>query len=526
MHLTIKEALTAYPFSQSRLVAGENITQRSIKAVNIIDAPDIQNWVKEGELLLTTAYILQDNMEKAIQLIKQLDKKRCAGLAIKLGRYWKEIPQTIIDTANQLDFPIFELPYSYTFSDQIKALYYKADQQKEMSLRKKILSQIELPMFEHHYKDIDQYLMIVAKFIKYPFVIFTTDSEILYNKTNLSDNEILKNWFEHNYEQNQQINHIELKHSEMKYGDLLIINENREDIIEEDVILFEQIGEILTDYLSKVYTSHPEAIQEQTSNILLKRYLEDEVTTEYLKSHLSQKENKLLQMPYWIILIDHHAELSPRDIASYRTELEVHPHFKSYKIKHLIWNEYLVSIIFDSTSESRVFQKTNLFLPVFDEILKRINIKQNIKLVVSKQHNHLNSFSTAINECLYAKELAKDLQYNNHVIIAEDLDFFSLYRHIPDPLMETFYKRIFEIFLHDSTNFKKDMLVTLEAYLECNGNIKEVAHRLFVHRNTVIYRLDKVSSLLKINLKNIDDLLRIKMAFTFLQIKNIRQHIS
>ncbi|MGN8647208.1 PucR family transcriptional regulator [Gracilibacillus sp. HCP3S3_G5_1] len=526
MYLTIKEALAVYPFSESRLVAGANRLDRGITAVNIMDAPDIQNWVKEGELLLTTAFILKDNIDKAITLLRQLDKKSCAGLAIKLGRYWKEIPQAIIDTANQLDFPLFELPYSFTFSDQIKALYSEAHLQKEKWLSEKILIQKELITFPHENKDIDQYLEIVAKIIQHPFAVLTTTGDFLFNQTNQSEKELLQKWKDINKEP-KKIKHadtyyqMELQDEQRQFGYLFIISE--QDISKEEEMLFGQIGEILSDYFSKIYATQPEKLKEYSFNKWVKSFLNKQITLETLREKLDEQDQKLLEMPFWIVLIDHDTASTKLPIHDITIELEKHAYFKSYEMKHFHWNDYQFSIIFDPEATNRVFQRTNLFLPIFEEILGRTNSKQMLKLITSRQYNQLDALFDAFEECLHAKDLAAELDYNDDVIIVEELDFFSLFRHIPDQLMETFYQNIFESLLHDSTNFEKDMLATLETFIECNGNIKEVANRLFIHRNTVLYRLDKISNLLNIDLKNIDDLLRIKMALTFLQIKNIRQ---
>ena len=58
---------------------------------------------------------------------------------------------------------------------------------------------------------------------------------------------------------------------------------------------------------------------------------------------------------------------------------------------------------------------------------------------------------------------------------------------------------------------------TLEAYLECNGNAQDASERLFIHRNTMRYRLDKIKHLLNMDLSDLDVCLRLKMA---LYIKN------
>jgi len=61
------------------------------------------------------------------------------------------------------------------------------------------------------------------------------------------------------------------------------------------------------------------------------------------------------------------------------------------------------------------------------------------------------------------------------------------------------------------------MLDTLEAYFEHDGQINAIAKKLFVHRNTVLYRMEKISELLGLDFRKTGDLLKLKLALTFRQ---------
>lgn len=85
MQLTVKEALQVYPLSEAKLVAGGEGTSRMMKSVNVMDAPDIADWIKSGEMLFTTAFIMKDSETDALRLMRRLNERGCAGLGIKLG---------------------------------------------------------------------------------------------------------------------------------------------------------------------------------------------------------------------------------------------------------------------------------------------------------------------------------------------------------------------------------------------------------------------------------------------------------
>ncbi|WP_163538465.1 PucR family transcriptional regulator [Gracilibacillus sp. YIM 98692] len=527
MNLTIPQALGVYPFSEAKLIAGGNGINRSITAVNIMDAPDIHNWVKEGELLLTTAFIIKDNINNAVEMVSQLHQKKCAGLAIKLGRYWSEIPDKLIDIANKLQFPIFKLPYSYTFSDQIKALYDAAHLQKENWLKEKLVYQKELITFSHDEKNLDQYLNIVSKFIHHPFAIITNQADVLYNQTNTNETELIQNWYglERSTKVKSKDNiyyQIELQNEREKYGYLFIMIHSQSAITKEEELLFFQIGDILTDYLAKKKLSNPKQLLDQTFSVLMQRLLNNEITTDYLREQLKGENKALLSLPYWVIMTSDKLKMNQMNFQHIQKEIENHPYLQNYDTKHVIFKGKMITMLFDSNQDKTHYHKTNQFIIPLQEVLQASNMKHQISMTISKKKEKIEALYDSYKECLQAKQTADVMDYEDPVIMCENLDFISLFHHIPGHLSDSFYQNTLEAFLNQDTTYEKDMLTTLETYIECNGNIKEVASKLFVHRNTVVYRLEKVSTLLNIDLKNINDLLRIKMALVFQQIKNIR----
>ncbi|MNN82673.1 Purine catabolism regulatory protein [compost metagenome] len=63
--------------------------------------------------------------------------------------------------------------------------------------------------------------------------------------------------------------------------------------------------------------------------------------------------------------------------------------------------------------------------------------------------------------------------------------------------------------------YVREMLSTLEAFLDNDGQINVTAKKLFIHRNTATYRMEKLSELLDVDFKKTDDLLRLRLAFIF-----------
>lgn len=117
MNLTVKDVVHLYQDQSVRLVAGEGGMHKAVSSVNIMDAPDIWNWVKPGELVLTTAFAIKDDSVLQEKLIRELAAAGSAGLAIKTKRFLSHIPPIMCEAANELNFPIIELPLSLSLAE-------------------------------------------------------------------------------------------------------------------------------------------------------------------------------------------------------------------------------------------------------------------------------------------------------------------------------------------------------------------------------------------------------------------------
>src|SRR5689334_7205971 len=122
LQLTVREALTIEGLQDVKVLAGNAGLDRNVTCVNIMEVPDILQWVRGGELLLTTTYPLKDSRISLRELIPLLYDKGLAAIAIKPHRYLEEIPEEILQIADDLSFPVLELPLDASFVDVINAV--------------------------------------------------------------------------------------------------------------------------------------------------------------------------------------------------------------------------------------------------------------------------------------------------------------------------------------------------------------------------------------------------------------------
>jgi len=181
VHITVKEALSIYPLSEAKLVAGESGTGRAIRSINIMDAPDIADWIKPGELLFTTAYLLKDDLCEVTTLMRKLHERGGVGLGIKLGRFWQRIPQCAIDEADRIGFPLLELPFQFTFSDQMNALFQAEHERNTRQLQSVLDRQNKLIRLALGNASDGNLFAAVEDILGYPVAVVGESGRLFYN---------------------------------------------------------------------------------------------------------------------------------------------------------------------------------------------------------------------------------------------------------------------------------------------------------------------------------------------------------
>ncbi|VBB05744.1 Hypothetical protein LUCI_0955 [Lucifera butyrica] len=93
------------------MIAGRDGLDRMVNWVHFLDLPDVLPWVQGGELLFITGMGLEKDGEHLLNLVRGIAGKRLAGLVINIGPYIPETPASVIQLADELKFPVFELPW-------------------------------------------------------------------------------------------------------------------------------------------------------------------------------------------------------------------------------------------------------------------------------------------------------------------------------------------------------------------------------------------------------------------------------
>jgi PucR family transcriptional regulator, purine catabolism regulatory protein len=96
------------------LASGEDGADAPVRWVHISELPDPTPWLSGGELLLTTGIQLGDE-ERQREFVRLLSGHHLAGLGFGTGFDHPRLPAALLDEASKLDFPVFDVPYELPF---------------------------------------------------------------------------------------------------------------------------------------------------------------------------------------------------------------------------------------------------------------------------------------------------------------------------------------------------------------------------------------------------------------------------
>lgn len=154
------------------LIAGEKGLDKRITGINIMDNPDTIKWLKKGEFLITSGYLLKDDIEAQKKTIIDLAHIKSSGIGIKSHRYIEEISPEVIDTANKNGVPIILIPYEFTLSDVSNVFYKEIYNRQNIIIQKSLYIHESLTNIVINGGSIREVTSEVAKFIGNPVIVF------------------------------------------------------------------------------------------------------------------------------------------------------------------------------------------------------------------------------------------------------------------------------------------------------------------------------------------------------------------
>lgn len=199
-----------------------------------------------------------------------------------------------------------------------------------------------------------------------------------------------------------------------------------------------------------------------------------------------------------------------------RLETIINTVINNQRVKALVWqrereNEVLV---FHATDPENPIDGSTKLAEAFASEMHRQYPHHKLAIGLGQPAREISQWRISYRDAVQALELAVRLQTDTPLYIG-DLGVYQLILSLSDreKLLE-FTDRTLGALLDYDMRQHADLLKTLEAFFACHGNLSQTAEMLIVHRNTLLYRMNRINEIAGIDLNRPETRLALHLALT------------
>ncbi|MCI8805030.1 MAG: PucR family transcriptional regulator [Clostridiales bacterium] len=148
----------------------------------------------------------------------------------------------------------------------------------------------------------------------------------------------------------------------------------------------------------------------------------------------------------------------------------------------------------------------------------------NVYIAIGTVVFDLKNISSSYKEAKMALEVGKIFEESKRIVNYEQLGIGRLIYQLPTPLCRMFINEVLHGLSMDQ--FDEETLITVNKFFENNLNVSETSRQLYIHRNTLVYRLDKLQKMTGLDLRNFDDAIIFKIMLMVSKYMNYKDNFS
>lgn len=503
-----------------RVIAGEDGLQREINNIGMIESPDIADYLKADQFLITNGYPFFNATADPLELIQAMHAADCAGLGFKDQRYVEHVPQAVIELADQLNFPIIITPADELISETMRKmltiiLKSQTDELSRIVAVNQTLADFLLKdpshttvlnkcseLIHHALFLMDSHFRVVSASQDLPMTRGAL-TDYLRNQTHV-DYFNLHTRLTLTY-QDQTLTITPL-FSAYKENKAFVGIVNLDPGNSTDQMLTQVVLNTLSFVNSRVDMLNESAFRNQSGFYLniMDGGISNELVNKTMKSQGIDPTTKFHCAT--LLVTTHHQTLLSNHLLEQVQQLTL------WFIK-----EYQAPVIAFSLKQQLVLlineeQNAQHFLTTLVDFIQP-KIDKAARLIAGYSYSTLplTELATIYNEAAEALALSKNSA--QAVTIYRPKYVKELISLIPDNEAKSFVERVLGGLVGGvSANEQLNLLNTLYGYFYHHQNIAEVAGNLSIHRNTVIYRLKKIEKMLNLNLDDPEQTQTLEMA--------------
>ncbi len=511
--MTIKDLMDSKFFTGATLAAGEKNIQNPIHSVTVLDSPDGVNFLKGGELVLTTGYCLKNGEAMQMNIIQKLADNGAAALGMTLRYFDNKMPMAIRDTANRVGLPIMILPDGFAYveiHDFINSFKSRRLQKGFKEINNALYVDGLSGMAEtlHKYTDLEV------------VVLFGDSKHVAPTDFHIPDYLLDKNlWFakENSGIKSQDVEAFtrevggdkkewlsaEIRTPDTENGRIILIRGEKDFTFEEERLL---------DYTASVCALEINFIKSLISiqRKHKKKFLESLFSGEFNRDEAINQAKKLNYIiPEEAVVVVISLDTDAEFIDEERLEFHGKSIYGNKVVQGLMESKYYVLLAEYNQENIELAEKLR------ENIAKDLN---NVTATVGiGRSGAYGNIAESYHEAKGAIRIGSCCELDSSVYEFNNLGFYRLLMSNElDKEMYRFYEDYLKPLESNDAQHNSNLVETLKCLIQSNYKHRVAATEMFVHPNTIRYRIKIIEKLCRINLDLPDNRLLMEIAVKIL----------
>lgn len=522
----------------AKLLAGTSGTDQIVTSVNVMVDPNVVNLVSGGELLVSTAYAVRENLPQLLELIPQLKQRGVVALGLKFNSYINEIPQEILTLCDTLSFPLFEIPNRISFSQLITPIMTTiVNNQAQMlgdiyELQKALtatmlsgggLQSIVQTLFDRFGNSIAIYNDFFSSFVlacsdrRRESITRRMEDLVRVGSSGRETDSLMSSREVDNVDGlicNKII--IPIYSDKKKYGSIYIWEDNREITNVDLAVLEASTSLIALDMIKKI------SMYEMENNHKAS-FLDD------LLVHDEERQRKsLANAEYFDFDVDAEHRVAVIRVLSGNSTIGNSSLYKTnnsiVNILRRVSRDSSIKVLFVNKCDSIVLvfelpvhedgnylQHLHSFVDSAMNALEAEGILSMVSIGMGRSYADATNLWKSFNEAGRAAACwnIDDVRIHSY----EDLGVYRFLSYeVLRPELVLFYNETLKVLVDYDHDRDSELVHTLSLYFRCGGNLKRLAEEMGVHYNTVAYRIQRIKELAHVSFDNADQMLNLQIA--------------
>lgn len=499
-YLTVKDLLQRKHFENIEVIAGKEGLSRLVKWVHVVDVTKIRNLLNGNELILSTGLAWKEDKAMFLSVVEQLIESQAAGLCIEIGTYTTFLPEEIIELANEQHFPIIlfkqEVPFVEITQD-IHTLLINHQYQMisdlegySQALNKKLLT------IEDH----NEILHFIQQYLKIQVITIFSHHEIHFTpKVNEK-------------EQNELMNIIE-KHStgpaspSVASMPIQLLGDSKAELIiyckdrvitDFDQLILDRTATALAQFLLRKHYVEEKKRAEESEWLM--SWLDGEYSEESIHEYLAYHMPGMKPKGAFVCLckLDPFNKYSNVDLTYFKLYTRTIFEQQGFTLFSIKKRDSLIFIFLNKRNSSTWKQRIREGIEkLVQQDFKVGKHKSKLELGVGKYVEDLTNLNLSYQTAIETVRIQNRCGQQVMSYFYDDLHIYRLISHLNRhlDLNEIVLEYLEPVICYDK-KYNGKLMETLKTYLACNGSKQETAKRLFVVRQTLYHRIEKLEKLL------------------------------